>query len=101
MTTAAGRPVERKGPAGDEPLARFLQAAGAAALGLAAAGVLLPGPAGRVAAWAMLAVLVAAPFLRVAWLAARWARPPDWRFFGAAVALLALTAVGAVLAAVT
>lgn len=92
--------TERASP-GDDRVTGYLQAAAVLAFALALAGVVLPGTAGRVAAWAMVTTLIAVPFLRVAWLASRWAHAPDWRFFGAAVGLLALTAVGAVVAALT
>lgn len=90
-----------QGARGDDQVAGYLRAAAVLAAALALAGVVLPGTAGRIAAWAMVTTLIAAPFLRVAWLASRWAHPPDWRFFGAAVGLLALTAAGAVIAALT
>ena len=99
MTTTTDR-TERASP-GDDHVARYLRAAAVLAAVLALGGVVLPGTAGRVAAWAMVTTLVATPFLRVAWLATGWAHAPDWRFFGAAVGLLALTLVGAVVAALT
>ena len=88
-------------PSGDDRIAGYLRAAVVLAFALAIAGLALPGSAGRVAAWAMVVILIAAPFARVAWLASRWAHAPDWRFFGAAVGLLVLTAVGALVAALT
>lgn len=97
--SARPQPTETA-PAGD-CVAGCLRAAVVVASALAVAGLLLPGAAGRVAAWAMVTTLIAVPFLRVAWLASRWAHAPDWRFFAAAVSLLALTAVGAVVAALT
>ena len=88
-------------PSGDDRVGGYLRAAFVVAFALAVAGLALPGSAGRVAAWAMVVILIAAPFARVAWLASRWAHAPDWRFFGAAVGLLVLTAVGALVAALT
>ena len=88
-------------PSGDDRVAAYLRSAVVLAFALAVAGLVLPGSAGRVAAWAMVVTLIAAPFARVAWLATRWAHAPDWRFFVAAVSLLVLTAVGAVVAAFT
>ena len=98
--SATTQRTERGSP-GDDQVAGYLQAAAGLAAALALAGVVLPGAAGRVAAWAMVTTLIAVPFLRVVWLAVRWAHPPDWRFFGAAVGLLALPAVGALVAALT
>ena len=88
-------------PSGDDRVAGSLRAAVVLAFALAVAGLALPGSAGRVAAWAMVVILIAAPFARVAWLASRWAHAPDWRFFAAAVSLLVLTAAGALVAALT
>ena len=99
MSTTTDR--QETAPSGDDRVAGYLRAAVILAFGLAVAGLALPGAAGRVAAWAMVVTLIAAPFARVAWLATRWAHAPDWRFFAAAVSLLVLTAAGAVVAALT
>lgn len=99
MSTTADR--RETAPSGDDWVSRLLRAAVILAFALAVAGLALPGSAGRVAAWAMVVTLIAVPFARVAWLATRWAHAPDWRFFGAAVSLLVLTAVGAIVAALT
>lgn len=88
-------------PSGDDRVAACLRAAVALAFALAVAGLALPGRAGQFAAWAMVVTLIAVPFARVAWLATRWAHAPDWRFFSAGVGLLVLTAVGALVAALT
>ncbi len=88
-------------PSGDDWVATYLRAAVVLAFALAVAGLALPGSSGRFAAWAMVVTLISVPFVRVAWLASRWAHAPDWRFFAAAVGLLVLTAVGAVVAALT
>jgi hypothetical protein len=44
----------------------------------------------------MVVVLVVAPIIRIGWLLVRWVRRGDWRFAGAAAALLAV--MGAALA---
>lgn len=67
------------------------------------AGVLsavLPGRAGIAVATAVVAVIVAAPLLRVLWLVHRWRQEGDGRFVTLGVALLAVVAVGAALAAI-
>lgn len=99
MSTTTDR--RETAPSGDDRIAGYLRAAVVLAFTLAVAGLAVPGTPGRVAAWAMVVTLIAAPFARVAWLAARWAHAPDWRFFAAAVSLLVLTAAGAVVAALT
>lgn len=81
------------------PLARFLQVAAAVVLVLGVAGALLPGAAGERAGTAALAVVVATPLVRVAWLAARWCRRGDVRFALAAAALLVVVGAGAAIAA--
>lgn len=74
----------------------FLRAMTYLAVGLSVAGVVLPGSSGRVAAVALVVVLVGTPVVRVAWLLARWTRRGDRRFAAVAAALLAIMAVGAV-----
>lgn len=78
-------------------LLRALRAATVTAAVLAALAVVLPDPAGSYAGGAAVAVLIAAPLLRVAWLAVRWARRNDVRFALAAAGLLALAGLGPVL----
>lgn len=80
-------------------LLRALRAATALAAGLAAAGLAVPDPLGRRLCAAALGVLIAAPLLRVAWLANRWRRRGDPRFAITAVGLLALVGAGPVVAA--
>ena len=67
----------------------------------ALAGLLLPDPAGDVAAAVAVIVIVAAPLVRVGWLAVRWYRRGDRRFAAVAAALLLVVATGSVLALVT
>lgn len=76
----------------------FLRFAYAVALTLALAAVLLPGDAGIAAGVALMTTLIAAPALRVTWLATRWVHRRDLRYAGVAVALLAVMAAGAVAA---
>lgn len=79
-------------------LVRFLQAAAIAVLVLAVLSLVLPGDAGRLAADAMVAVVIATPVARVAWLLARWVRRRDLRFAYAAAALLFVVGAGAAFA---
>jgi hypothetical protein len=46
----------------------------------------------------MVALLIALPLLRIAWLTLRWARLGDWRFALAGVGLLSVVAAGALVA---
>ncbi len=64
---------------------------------LAGLGALLPGAAGRAAAWAAIVVLMATPLVRVGWLGRRWFRRGDPRFGLVAVGVLAVVAVAALL----
>ena len=79
-------------------LHRLLQGSAAAALVLGIAGALLPGDTGIAAATAAVVVGVAAPLLRVAWLAGRWARKGDVRFAALATLLIAVVGTGAAIA---
>ena len=65
----------------------------------AACALVLPRDAGEVAAAITVGILVATPVVRTLWLAVRWARKGDWRFCGAAVAVVLVVAGGAALAA--
>lgn len=81
-------------------MARGLQGGAAASLALAVLGIFLPQPGGRWLAWASVAVVVAVPLARVAWLGVRWIQRRDYRFAAIAFGLLAvvmLSAVGAML----
>jgi hypothetical protein len=71
------------------------------ALGAALVGLLLPGPVGRAASATAVTVVVAAPLVRVAWLAVRWYRRGDLRYAAIAAALLLIVGAGSVLAFVT
>lgn len=71
------------------------------ALGAALAGLLLPDPIGKVASALAVAVVVAAPLLRVTWLAVRWYGRGDRRYAAVAVALLLIIGCGSVLALLT
>lgn len=72
-------------------------ARGLIALGIA--GMLVDGTPRTVVGTVAVAVVVAAPLLRVAWLVVRWIQERDGRFVLAGVGLLAVVAAGVVLAA--
>lgn len=72
----------------------FLRSLYALAIAFAAGGVFLPGAAGRASGTALVTTLVAAPALRVAWLAMRWVRRRDLRFAMVALVLLVVVGVG-------
>jgi hypothetical protein len=67
----------------------------------ALAGVVLPHPLGTAASAMAVGVVVAAPLLRVAWLAIRWSIKGDRRYAAVAASLLFLVGTGSVLAVVT
>lgn len=71
------------------------------ALVAALAATVLPGEVGRGAGAAAVGLVIAAPLLRVSWLAYRWWRWGDRAFASVAAALLLLVATGAAIAAVT
>jgi hypothetical protein len=77
-------------------LARILQVGLVVAFVLALGGAFLPGRAGHVCVVAMLAVLIGAPVLRVAWLTVDWARERDRLFVALGLVLLTVLAVSAV-----
>ena len=62
------------------------------------AAVSLVMPNGDVVGWISVSIAMAIPVTRVGWLAIRWARIRDTRYVIAAVILLALIAVGPVVA---
>lgn len=66
---------------------------------LGVASALVPDPAARTLATAVVAMVVAVPLLRVAWLVFRWRQERDARFVGLGLALLGVVGLGALLAA--
>ena len=78
-------------------LARFLRMAALGTFVLAAAAVVLPGRAGRVAGTFVVIVLVVVPLVRLAWLGRRWLRKGDRRFALVAALLGLITLAGSVL----
>lgn len=79
-----------------QTLAAFLLAGLGVVFVLALLSVFTPEPTEEVLAQATLAVLLAVPLVRVAWLAVRWFRLGDRRFSLVAVALLAVAALAVV-----
>lgn len=65
--------------------------------GMAAAGLIIPGVLGRVAAVTAIAVVTATPLLRVAWLVWRWYQERDRRFMAVGLSLLGVVGLGAML----
>ena len=78
-------------------LARFLRIAAYVTFALAAAALVLPGEAGRIAGLLVVVVLVAVPLLRLAWLGHRWLRKGDRRFALVAALLGLIILAGSVL----
>ena len=79
-------------------LHRLLQAAALAALALGVLGAALPGSSGIACATAAVAVVVAAPLVRVTWLCGRWLGKGDVRFAALAGVLLAVVGTGMAIA---
>jgi len=79
-------------------LPALVKAATAVALLAATVGTLATGRVSSMAGGVAVAVVIAMPLLRVALLAARWARLGDRRYALAACCLLLVTATGAALA---
>jgi hypothetical protein len=73
----------------------FLRGATAIAVVGSAIAVLVPGRVGQAAGAAVVATLVAAPLLRVLWLAVRWVRRGDLLFAGVAGVLLVIVGAAA------
>lgn len=69
-----------------------------AAAALALVGVLLPAEIGEPIEIAAIAIVTGIPLVRVAWLIKRWSSLRDMKYVWWAVLLLALVAVGPVLA---
>lgn len=88
VSTVGSSPLER----------RALSFAAVAVLVAAAVGAVIPGRPGRLLDGVAIAIVIAAPLLRVLGLIAGFVREKDWRFVAAAVALLAVVAAGALLA---
>ena len=68
---------------------------------VALAGLLVPDPVGQAASAMAVAIVVAVPLLRVAWLAVRWYLRGDRRYAAVAASLLLVVASGSVIALVT
>lgn len=79
----------------------FLRAALAAVALAAAATLVLPDDVDHAVSWATVTLLVAAPVIRVGWLAVRWVRLGDGRYAAVAVGLLGVMGAGAGVAALT
>jgi hypothetical protein len=67
----------------------------------ALAGTFIPGETGRSASAAAVGLVIAAPLLRVSWLAYRWWRWGDRAFASVAVLLLVVVGTGTAIALVT
>ncbi|HKN90621.1 MAG TPA: hypothetical protein VJ622_10085 [Acidimicrobiia bacterium] len=67
----------------------------------ALAGTVIPGDTGRRASAAAVGLVIAAPLLRVSWLAYRWWRWGDRLFASVAASLLAVVGAGAAIALLT
>lgn len=65
---------------------------------LALVGVMVPGDRGTGLAAAAIIIVTAIPIVRVGWLVKRWVGQRDMKFAWAAVVLLALVAVGPIIA---
>ena len=94
MTAPSGPPPDHRTGRQDRLLVFLRVATGLTVLG-AVLGVLVPGVGGRAAANAVVAILVAVPLLRVAWLVQRWLRKGDFRFAAIAIGLLLIIGVAA------
>ena len=64
-------------------------------------GLLLPDPVGESASAVAVAVVIAAPLIRVAWLAVRWYGRGDVRYAAVATSLLLVVATGSAIAVLT
>ena len=98
------RPVidlRRSGPFRYARMTAMLRFLIRAAFVTALAGVVLPRPLGTVASALAVGIVVAAPLLRVAWLAIRWYLRGDRRYAAVAASLLVVVGSGSVIALVT
>ena len=71
------------------------------ALAAAVVGTVVPGDVGRAASAAAVGFIIAAPLLRVGWLAYRWWRWGDRAFASVAAALLLVVGTGTAIATLT
>jgi len=92
----AGRPDPSQ-KAAEDRAGRSIQALVVVAAVFAASGAAL-GERGHLLEWGAVAVITAVPLVRVGWLSVRWSRQRDWRFVALALVLLALVAIGPVVA---
>lgn len=97
MRVVQDEPFEAQGRA-NGAMSAVLQRATAVAVVVALLGVVVPGGAGVAVAWGAFVMVVAVPLLRITWLALRWASRRDYAFSLLAATLLAIVAVGGVLA---
>ena len=67
----------------------------------ALAGTVIPGPTGRSASATAVGLVIAAPLLRVSWLAYRWWRWGDRLFASVAASLLLVVGTGTAIALLT
>lgn len=92
-----GGPRDPKTGRFDRPVTALRATTGAVAAAALAALFLGDGPGDRLA-WLAIGLLVAAPLVRVGWLAIRWSRRGDRRFSLAACGVLVIVAAGVLLA---
>jgi uncharacterized membrane protein len=79
-------------------LASILRIGLVAAFVLALGGAFVPGTVGRVSSVVCIALLIAAPVLRVGWLTVDWARAGDRRFAALGAVLLGVLVASAIVA---
>jgi hypothetical protein len=79
-------------------LSSILRAGLVVAFALALGGAFIPGAVGTASAVACVALLVAAPVLRVGWLTVDWVRAGDRRFAALGGVLLAVLVTSALVA---
>jgi hypothetical protein len=84
-----------------ERIIRALQITTRVALLAALTGTIVPGEVGRHASAVAVGLIIAAPLLRVAWLAYRWWRWGDRAFASVAASLLLVVGAGTAVAMIT
>ena len=84
-----------------ERIIRALRITARVTLVTALAGTVVSGKAGRQASAAAVGLVIAAPLLRVSWLAYRWWRWGDRRFASVAASLLLVVGAGTAIALLT